>query len=135
MHRQWQIQGASRAPPPTRTKMRLISCGYLEKSAKSYVGAPLGGLAPSSRGNAGSVPDRYLTADTHSSGFWYKYPSFPANSVLKPGSWTLPQDFDLGLNISTVPIVELFFEFFVITGHIRWTSIYVTICVKLWSIK
>ena len=50
------LGGAPGVHPPW-PKIFSISCSFSQNLAKSYVGAPLGGLAPPHTGNPGSAPD------------------------------------------------------------------------------
>ena len=51
-------------PPPLRPKFFSISCSFWGQFAKSYVGAPPGGLAPPPTGNPGCAPDNHMVQET-----------------------------------------------------------------------
>ena len=60
-----RFRGGAPGMPPLWPKIFSISCSFSQNLAKSYVGAPPGGLVPPPMGNPGSTPEGHVeTVDT-----------------------------------------------------------------------
>ena len=58
--------GRGMRPPPGGVQILSISCSFWEHLAKSYVGAPPGGLVPPPRRNPGSATKMFVSSRSNS---------------------------------------------------------------------